>query len=102
MKFRAIILSIFFLLPLVPAMAQDNDRDTFPISYSKPTVIFKLSEEDLAYRVLELCRYIPDHILKPEAKEAMTPEFFRALSEAFDAPLPIIWRLGTTSGSGIL
>lgn len=186
MKFRAIILSIFFLLPLAPAPAQDNDREPFPISCSKPRatfngydanefskwvhehkiypeeakkagiegrvytqftitkegkltslklirgvhplldkeairviesapqnwkpgldhkgepvdltygfpVIFKLSEEDLAYRVLELCRYIPDHILKPEAKEAMTPEFFRALSEAFDAPVADYMEIG--------
>ena len=94
MKIRAIILSLFLLLPLAPAMAQDNDREPFPISYSKPTVIFKMSEEDLAYRVLELCRYIPDHILKPEAKEAMTPEFFRALSEAFDAPVADYMEIG--------
>lgn len=186
MKFRAIILSIFFLLPLVPAMAQENDDfEAIPINYkeTKPRfnggdansfskwvnehkhypeeaiiagiegrvttqftitkegklinarilrgvhplldeeairviesapqnwkpgerrgepidvtytfpVIFKLSEEDLAYRVLELCRYIPDHVLKPEAKEAMTPEFFRALSEAFDAPVADYMEIG--------
>lgn len=185
MKFRAIILSIFFLLPLVPAMAQEDDREAILICYqdNKPgfnggdansfskwvnehkrypeeaiiagiegrvttqftitkegklinarilrgvhplldeeairviesapqnwkpgerrgepidvtytfPVIFTLSEEDLAYRVLELCRYIPDHVLKPEAKEAMTPEFFRALSEAFDAPVADYMEIG--------
>lgn len=185
MKFRAIILSIFFLLPLVPAMAQEDDREAILICYQKNKpgfnggdvnsfskwvnehkhypeeaiiagiegrvttqftitkegklinarilrgvhplldeeairviesapqnwkpgerrgepidvtytfpVIFKLSEEDLAYRVLELCRYIPDHILKPEAKEAMTPEFFRALLEAFDAPVADYMEIG--------
>lgn len=186
MKFRAIILSIFFLLPLVPVMAQENDDfEAIPINYkeTKPRfnggdlnsfskwvnehkhypeeaiiagiegrvttqftitkegklinarilrgvhplldeeairviesapqnwkpgerrgepidvtytfpVTFKLSEEDLAYRVLELCRYIPDHVLKPEAKEAMTPEFFRALSEAFDAPVADYMEIG--------
>lgn len=41
----------------------------------------------LTDRTLELCQYIPDHVLKPEAKEAMTPDFFRALSEAFNAPV---------------
>ena len=63
------------------------------VTYTFP-VTFKLSEEDLAYRVLELCRYIPDHVLKPEAKEAMTPEFFRALSEAFDAPVADYMEIG--------
>lgn len=185
MKIRAIILSLFLLLPLASAMAQDNDMEAIPMTYPKllPTfngedanafskwinehkhypegtkkagiegrvttqftitkegkltnvrilrgvhplldqeairviesapqvwkpgkkkgelvdltytfpVIFKLSEEDLAYRVLELCRYIPDHVLKPEAKEAMTPEFFRALSEAFDAPVADYTEIG--------
>ena len=44
-------------------------------------------KEDLSERALELCQYIPDHVLKPEAKDYMTPEFFRVLSEAFDAPV---------------
>ena len=44
-------------------------------------------KEDLSERALELCQYIPDHGLKPEARDYMTPEFFRALSEAFDAPV---------------
>ena len=45
------------------------------------------SKEDLSERALELCQYVPDHVLKPEAKDYMTPEFFRSLSEAFDAPV---------------
>ena len=44
-------------------------------------------KQDLSERVLELCQYIPDHGLKPEARDYMTPEFFGALSEAFDAPV---------------
>jgi len=53
----------------------------FPfLSYCQP-------KTNLTDRTLELCQYIPDHVLKPEAKEAMTPDFFRALSEAFDAPV---------------
>ena len=44
-------------------------------------------KEDLSERALELCQYIPDHGLKPEAKDFMPPEFFRVLSEAFDAPV---------------
>ena len=45
------------------------------------------SQKDLSERALELCQYVPDHVLKPEAKDYMTPEFFRSLSEAFDAPV---------------
>ena len=52
------------------------------------------SNKELSDRTLELCQYIPDHILKPEAKQAMTPEFFLALSEAFDAPVPDYGMIG--------
>ena len=45
------------------------------------------SKENLSERALELCQYIPDHGLNPEARDYMTPEFFGALSEAFDAPV---------------
>ncbi len=48
----------------------------------------------LTDRTLELCQYIPDHVLKPEAKEAMTPDFFRALSEAFNAPVADYGEIG--------
>ena len=48
----------------------------------------------LTDRTLELCQYIPDHVLKPEAKEAMTPVFFWALSEAFDAPVADYGEIG--------
>ena len=43
-------------------------------------------EKELKERALELCNYIPDHVLKPEAEDFMTPEFFKTLSEAWDAP----------------
>ena len=48
----------------------------------------------LTDRTLELCQYIPDHVLKPEAKEAMTPDFFWALSEAFNAPVADYGEIG--------
>ena len=48
----------------------------------------------LTDRTLELCQYIPDHVLKPEAKDAMTPEFFQALSEAYDAPVADYMEIG--------
>ena len=52
------------------------------------------SKTFLTDRTLELCQYIPDHVLKPEAKEAMTPDFFWALSEAFDAPVADYGEIG--------
>ena len=41
---------------------------------------------ELYPRVLELCRYIPDHSLLPEASGYMTADFFKALSDAFEKP----------------
>jgi len=43
---------------------------------------------ELTGRVLELCRYIPDHELLPEASDYMTADFFKALSDAFARPAP--------------
>ena len=51
-------------------------------------------KNDLADRTLELCQHIPDHRLNPEAEKAMTPEFFRALSEAFEAPVADFCEIG--------
>lgn len=79
--------------PQVWKAAKNHKGEVLDNTYTFP-VIFQMSEEDLAYRVLELCRYIPDHILKPEVKEAMTPEFFRALSEAYDAPVADYGEIG--------
>ena len=44
-------------------------------------------KKDLAQTALELCRYIPDHGLDPEAAAHMTPDFYLALEEAFQAPV---------------
>lgn len=41
---------------------------------------------ELIPRVLEVCEYIPDHLLLPDASEYMTEDFYKALSEAFDRP----------------
>ena len=59
-----------------------------------PIVSCGQPSEDLAERTLELCRFIPDHVLNPDAKEAMTPEFFLALSEAFEAPVADYLEIG--------
>lgn len=52
-----------------------------------PAFSWAQPREDLSERALELCQFIPDHGLNPEARDYMTPEFFGALSEAFDAPV---------------
>ena len=62
-------------------------RSLIILSILLPAFSWAQPKEDLSERVLELCQYIPDHGLKPEAKDYLTPEFFRVLSEAFDAPV---------------
>ena len=52
------------------------------------------SEEKLAKRALELCSYIPDHKLVPEAKRFMTADFYNTLSAAFDAPVADYGEIG--------
>lgn len=59
-----------------------------------PFLLCAQSKDDLSERALELCQYIPDHVLKPEAEDYMTPEFYRALSEAFDAPVTDYGEIG--------
>ena len=41
-------------------------------------------EEDLKERALVLCRYIPDHELREEAKDFMTADFYAALDTMFN------------------
>lgn len=41
---------------------------------------------ELAPRALQLCRYIPDHQLMPEAADYMTEDLYKALDSAFLAP----------------
>lgn len=41
---------------------------------------------ELFPRVLQLCRYIPDHELLPEAEEYMAADLYKAFKEAFSAP----------------
>ena len=42
----------------------------------------KDNEKALQTRAEELCKYIPDHELLPEAKEHMTAELYDALEES--------------------
>ena len=62
-------------------------RSLIILSILLPLFSYAQSKEDLSERALELCQYNPDHGLNPEARDYMTPEFFGALSEAFDAPV---------------
>jgi len=57
------------------------------LSLLLPLLACNPSKENLMERTLELCQYIPDHELKPEAKDYMTAEFYQALSDAFNAPV---------------
>ena len=41
-------------------------------------------EEELKERALVLCRYIPDHELREEAKDFMTADFYGALDTMFN------------------
>ena len=62
-------------------------RSLIILSILLPVFSWAQPKQDLSEWALELCQYIPDHGLKPEAKDYMTPEFFRAISEAFNAPV---------------
>ena len=46
----------------------------------------KDATEELSSIALELCEYIPDHGILDDAECHMTPEYFRAVDEAFAAP----------------
>jgi len=57
------------------------------------TVFFRVDPEaegieapELAPLALQLCRFIPDHGLLPEAAGYMTDDFYKALDAAFSAP----------------
>ena len=60
--------------------------------------------EQLFQRAYELCQYIPDHELLPEAEAYMTPDFFQALSGAFNAqsfdPMDNEWLYYFVTGNG--
>ena len=46
----------------------------------------KDATEELSSISLELCNYIPDHGIRPDAERHMTTEYFQALDEAWAAP----------------
>ena len=51
-------------------------------------------KEDLSGKVLELCQFIPDHGLRAGAADYLTPEFYNAYAEAFDAPVADYGEIG--------
>lgn len=61
-------------------------------------------EKQLRKCARALCQYIPDHQLLPEAESYMTPDFYKALSEAFDAqpddPMDKEWLYYFVTGNG--
>ena len=62
------------------------------------------NEKELQTRAEELCKYIPDHELLPEAKEHMTSELYDALEESFalalEEPMDYDWVYYFVSGNG--
>ena len=59
------------------------------------TVFFRVNPEaegieapELAPLALQLCRFIPDHKLLPEAAGYMTEDFYKVLDDAFSMPAP--------------
>lgn len=61
-------------------------------------------DEALKERAAQLCQYIPDHELKPEAKDFMTEDFYDVLSAAFNAeslvPYDNEWLYTIVTGNG--
>lgn len=47
---------------------------------------YKDVSDNLSDKALELCHYIPDHGIILDSERYMTPDFYRAVSEAFSAP----------------
>lgn len=73
---------IHFLLSLALAFSL-----TLPVcAQSKRSGASGQDNSDLAAIALKLCDYIPDHGLRQDARDYLTPAYFRAYSEAFDAP----------------
>ena len=74
-----------------------------------PCVILLLTgcgnkEKQLYERAQELCQYVPDHKLLPEAEKYMTPDFYQALADAFNAkpddPMDNEWLYYFVTGNG--
>ena len=61
-------------------------------------------EKQLYERAQELCQYVPDHKLLPEAEKYMTPDFYQALADAFNAkpddPMDNEWLYYFVTGNG--
>lgn len=52
-----------------------------------PFISWAQPQKDLTKTALELCKYIPDHGLNPDAMACMTSDFYKALEEAWAAPV---------------
>ena len=65
-----------------------NDRKdgSKTVFFRTDTKVDGAAAPELFPRVLQLCRYIPDHQLLPEAADYMTEDLYQAFADAFDAP----------------
>ena len=62
---------------------KDGSKTVF---FRTDTVVDGIEAPELFPRVLQLCNYIPDHQLLPEAADYLTDDFYKALDKAFSAP----------------
>lgn len=89
---------IFILALAVVTVCSCTEKGTSIKEVSVEQNVFQeitepMSEEDnqdlkseIAERALFLCKYIPDHGIGENAEKFMTEDYYRAYSEAFDAP----------------
>ncbi|MBO7435511.1 hypothetical protein J6U76_05925 [bacterium] len=68
---------------LVWADRKDGSKIVF---FRTDTEVSGAAAPELFPRVLQLCRYIPDHKLLPEAAGFMTDDLYKAFADAFNAP----------------
>ena len=62
---------------------KDGSKTVF---FRTDTSVDGVEAPELFPRVLQLCNFIPDHQLLPEAAEYLTDDFYKALDKAFSAP----------------
>jgi hypothetical protein len=64
----------------------DREDGSKTVFFRTDTKVDGAEAPELFPRALQLCRYIPDHQLLPEAANYMTEDLYKAFADAFDAP----------------
>ena len=81
-------------VPITKTSDASSPDEAISATNTRAPITQRESEEKLSKRALELCSFIPDHKLDPEAKRFMTAEFYNTLSAAFDAPVANYGEIG--------